>query len=323
MLLGNGDGAFGPPQLVGGRVVGDFNGDGIPDLLSGPAVLLGNGDGSFRQSANLAFKSSAGVAINASYSYAVVGDFNGDGIDDVIITGMTIVQPSPIPFPSEGVSTIDSGNGDGTFRSVSGAEGAVNGPMVVGDFNGDGKLDLASSSGYVFVDYGNGDGTFRSGQIFSANYEFYPAVADLNGDGRTDLIFVTAKTPGVGVVLGQELPAAGITLASSPNPSSYGQPVTLTATVTPSSATGTVQFYDGTTFLAYSTLTNGLAAVTTNILSVGTHSLQAVYGGDTFNFGSSSPVLIQTVNPVTPSISFTSSANPSSFGETIRIVVAR
>jgi streptogramin lyase len=89
-------------------------------------------------------------------------------------------------------------------------------------------------------------------------------------------------------------------LASSVNPSTLGQSVTFTATVTGASPTGTVQFRDGVTSLASATLSAGLATFTTSSLSVGSHPISAVYSGDPNNQASTSPVLIQTVNALGP-----------------------
>ena len=85
------------------------------------------------------------------------------------------------------------------------------------------------------------------------------------------------------------------TLASSPNPSSFCQPVALTATATPAIATGLVTFSDGTTALGTAPLGNGEATITTSALNAGTRSITAHYGGDVAFFGSTSPPLTQTV----------------------------
>jgi hypothetical protein len=107
-------------------------------------------------------------------------------------------------------------------------------------------------------------------------------------------------------------PAGGVTstttsLASSPNPSAYGQAVTLTATVSPSSATGTVTFHDGPATLGTGTLSKGVATLVVSTLAAGSHSLTAVYGGDSGDPGSSGSVT-QTMNPVTPTITWSAPA---------------
>ncbi len=89
-----------------------------------------------------------------------------------------------------------------------------------------------------------------------------------------------------------------VTLASSPNPSTFGASVTLTATVT-SGATGTVTFDDGATSLGTGTISSGVATLTISSLAVGTHSITAQYGGDTnYNAAVSTPVS-QVVNKAT------------------------
>ncbi|MFG2526274.1 Ig-like domain-containing protein, partial [Streptomyces sp. NPDC048527] len=95
------------------------------------------------------------------------------------------------------------------------------------------------------------------------------------------------------------------TLTSAPNPSTVGQPVVLTATVTatpPGSGTptGTVTFFDGATSIGTGTLIGGVATLTTSSLTVGSHALTAVYGGSTNHNGSTSPAVTQTVTSGAP-----------------------
>src|SRR5713101_6579140 len=108
-----------------------------------------------------------------------------------------------------------------------------------------------------------------------------------------------------------------VTVTSSSNPSVFGQPVTLTATLNPTNATGTVQFLDGVTNLgAPVTVSNGTATLLTSSLSVGGHSITAVYSGDSNFAGSTSPALGQNVNQAGSATAVTSN-NPSSFGQTV------
>src|ERR1039458_10162331 len=73
---------------------------------------------------------------------------------------------------------------------------------------------------------------------------------------------------------------SSMALSSSANPSVYGASVTFTATVTPSAATGTVTFKDGSTTLGTGTISGGKATYSTSMLAVGSHSVTAVYEGD-------------------------------------------
>jgi hypothetical protein len=107
---------------------------------------------------------------------------------------------------------------------------------------------------------------------------------------------------------------------ASVNPSTYGKAVTFTATVIQSfgaTATGTVTFKDGATTLGTSALSGGTAALTTSTLAGGAHSIAAVYGGSANDVASNSSALSHTVNKAATSTTVTSSANPSSFGQSV------
>ena len=114
--------------------------------------------------------------------------------------------------------------------------------------------------------------------------------------------------------------ATSTALASSPNPSTVGQSVTFTATVSVNSPgagtpTGTVTFFDGTTPLGSAPLnSSGTATFATSALAAGTHAITASYGGDGNFTGSTSAALTQTVNKITTTTTVASSANPSIIG---------
>jgi len=116
--------------------------------------------------------------------------------------------------------------------------------------------------------------------------------------------------------------ASSISLSSSVNPAAYGQGLTLTATVTGNAPGGTVTFMDGAATLGAATLSNGAATFTTSTLSVASHSLTAVYGGDVNNAGSTSAALAQVVNQASSTITLSSSANPSIFGQSITLTAS-
>jgi len=178
-----------------GLTVGDFNGDGIPDvaivnLIGSVAILLGNGDGTFTAKSNPSVSQRpAGIA---------VGDFNSDGILDLAI-----------PDTDTDTVAILLGNGDGTF-TVQAARPSTGGAYpigtVVGDFNGDGILDLALANQYgnsVAILLGNGDGTFTAGQILPmGTVPNNLSVGDFNGDGIPDLAVALTYTDQIAILLG-------------------------------------------------------------------------------------------------------------------------
>jgi hypothetical protein len=94
-------------------------------------------------------------------------------------------------------------------------------------------------------------------------------------------------------------------LASSKNPSASGQSVTFTASVSPSSATGSFQFLDGSTVLGTATISVGAAALSLSTLSVGAHSIKAVYSGDANYLTSTSAILTQNVTGAACHVGYT------------------
>jgi len=109
-------------------------------------------------------------------------------------------------------------------------------------------------------------------------------------------------------------------LASSLNPSTYGQPVTLTATVTSAgpTPTGKVTFKNGSASLGSATLSGGGAKITKSTLLVGTLTITASYGGDSADAKSTSPDLTQVVDKATSTTTIVSSVNPSNAGQTVK-----
>jgi hypothetical protein len=112
-------------------------------------------------------------------------------------------------------------------------------------------------------------------------------------------------------------------IVSSINPSVFGQPITFTATVNATAPgagtpTGTVQFFDGATLIGSGSLTGGIASSPAiSSLSVGSHLINASYGGDTNFSASYNNTLPQQVNQASTATSLVSSINPSVFGQPI------
>lgn len=109
------------------------------------------------------------------------------------------------------------------------------------------------------------------------------------------------------------------TLAAAPNPSTYGETVTLTATIAPLAATGTVTFKDGVTTIGTSAITSGVATITTSLLEVGSQNLTAVYSGDATHLTNTSTVFIQVVQQISTVTALVSDTNPSTYGATVTL----
>lgn len=205
VFLNRGSGIFAPPMTapiittvnldnslglnVGGLAVGDFNGDGKPDLVvatiagnQASIVLLGNGDGTFRQQPP--------IPNSFGFLRAKVAHLNGDGHQDLV-------------FALDGSIGVSLGNGDGTFGAMtllpSGSFPGLYFGLAVADFNGDGKLDIVATDfgspfgGFGTIVYyaGDGDGTFAAPTAVTLAISSFPgslASGDFNADGKQDLL---------------------------------------------------------------------------------------------------------------------------------------
>jgi len=312
ILLATGNGNFGSPTVLPtpcqNIFAGDFRNDKKIDLAvvgvnGGIYVMLGNGNGTFQSP----------VYTSAGASYASVdGDFNRDGkLDLAIIVGNNV--------------NVFLGNGDGTFKTPPLAFTVGNIPVGLAtyDLNGDGILDLvAPDDGLNSVDVllGKGDGTFGAstpytlggtfhyfggGNCAAWNCSFAPGLADFNGDGAADIVTPFLAENGAPASLEILLNTGGtfITLTSSANPSTVGQPVTFTVGVAHSFnvtgqplPAGSVTFKDGSTPLGKASLVSGTASLVVSTLSPGSHSITATYAGNKDYNAHKSVTLTQTVH---------------------------
>jgi hypothetical protein len=351
VVLGNGDGTFQapktfslpgqfPPGYTGSTpvpqthpslafdsvVVGDLNNDGKLDLVvlgktdlptgyysyygtpilqtNGYVnVLLGNGDGTFATAST--------TLTNASeLTASAVGDFNGDGKTDVVTTALDT--------DSAGILL---GNGDGTLQAPTYvALGGTQQPesVTVADFNGDGKLDLATANHAGFdvgVLLGNGNGTFQSALTYPTPYAAESvAVGDFNGDGFPDLAVANSDPNNAANNLSILINAkdwstppnaapATLLVAGFPSPTTAGVPGTFTVTA---------KNADGTTASGY----NGTVMVNSSDYTVYSQSysfIPADQGSHTFS------VTLKTAG--TQSITATDIRTPSVTGTEAGIIV--
>lgn len=230
VFTGNGDGTFGqtPATYVTGSsstdstrsvlgvVVGDFNGDGWPDVAvvnnySGTsadvAILLNDGTGKFLPPVN--------YALSVLATEITAADLNGDGKLDLIIP---LYGTSATPGTAVAVLM---GNGNGTFQSEADVSLGMNNPyaVAVGDLNGDGIPDLAVTiedqvnfNQGIAVAFGNGDGTFQTATLLASTLQLhqldnpnpgYVKMVDLNRDGHLDLVYTNTQFGTVGILYNQ------------------------------------------------------------------------------------------------------------------------
>jgi cellulose binding protein with CBM2 domain/Big-like domain-containing protein/fibronectin type III domain protein len=112
------------------------------------------------------------------------------------------------------------------------------------------------------------------------------------------------------------LAATSVTLMTDTNLGPVGANVTFTAALTPNSATGTVQFFDGSTAIGTSAVVSGFARFSTTALTKGTHTMTAVYSGDSADAPATSPSIAEIVRGIS-TVSLTSNANPSVVGQSV------
>jgi hypothetical protein len=163
ILLGNGDGTFStpvvseiylPPGGYGSPAIADLNSDGNLDIAVGGGVSSGKVVRVFLGAGTGYFTWGGKFPVGFTGDSVAAADVDGDGKIDLVTDGVSILL----------------GNGKGDFRQVASVASGGRGSVNLGDFNGDGKLDIAAGSSMLL---GNGDGTFRNPVTF----------ADINSTG--------------------------------------------------------------------------------------------------------------------------------------------
>ena len=178
------------------------------------------------------------------------------------------------------------------------------------------RIRMVNTSGTISTIAGNGTKGF-SGNNSAATSAELSTMWGLGVDASANLYITDAGNYRVRVVgRSSSLPTPTLTLASSANPSTYLQSVTFTATIS-SGLTGTITFYNGGTSIGTGTISSGTATLSTSALTVGSYQITASWPGNGSYGPVTSSALTQIVNKATPTLSVSSSANPSTYGQSV------
>lgn len=273
-----------------------------------------------------------GVLINSGTGNVISGDTSGFSNSNSIFSNQTLgIDLAPVGVnPNNTATPANNGQNYPVITSASASGGSV---TIVGTLsssanqnyhleffsnaacdasgNGEGQTFLGTTN--VLTD-GAGSASFNVSFALSGGLVITSTASVGDGFGA---VGDTSEFSACVTATGAAAPTTTV-LASSLNPSTFGQSVTFTATVTGSSPTGTVQFKDGASNLGSpAAVSGGIATFTTSSLAIGTHPVTAVYGGDSANLGSTSNQVNQVVNPVPTTTALVSSLNPSTFGQSV------
>jgi hypothetical protein len=231
----------------------------------------------------------SGNTVSDSFNFLVLP--NGQILVGLSFYEFLFYTPTGSPDPSWApvISTSPSNVYPGTTYTITGTQ--LNG-LTQGAYYGD---DFQMATNYPIVQITNAaTGHVFYGRTFNVSNRSIAPGASVSTDftvpanielGPSSLVVIANGIPSAPVSIGIAVPTVGVT--SSLNPSVYGQAVSFTATVTGASPTGSVQFnIDGVAFGSPVTLASGSATSgTIATLTPGTHTVTAVYSGDTNNAG--------------------------------------
>jgi sugar lactone lactonase YvrE len=260
-----------------------------------PTGGSGNGDGGLATKATLDLP--AGLAILPS-GPLFLSELQGDRVREISL-------PSPYADTAVTISANSSSVPAGQPVILTATLTAING--LAANATGSVAFFDGTSTFLGQASVTNGSATFTTSTLSQGQHS-------INAIYSGDSSFAYAIAPPFGLSI--TAPQASVALAANPNPGIANQPITFTATLTPSSATGSVQFLNGSTSLGTVTVTNGAATLSGITLGAGTYSLTAQYSGGNEFPAATSPALSLTVKAAS-SVVVTSSANPSNTKQSV------
>ncbi len=194
-------------------LVGDFNGDGADDIVSFSQDSNGYVRVALSDGNRFVNKSTWASAFCRTNRVCRVGDFNGDGRDDILAFVRNAVSGSGAGDVFVALST---GNGFGTIRRWHGSFCHGSEYCEVGDFNGDGRDDIVAftkgTGGHVWVSLSQSNNTFGQGTIWKSGFCLGSQVCkigDINGDGRDD-VYAFVRNSSSGSAAGDVLVARSL-----------------------------------------------------------------------------------------------------------------
>ncbi len=331
----------------------DVNGDGIPDIIAGGStgalVYQGNGDGTFQpyQEPNI-----GGFALTYAVN---AGDYNNDGNADLIGTdadspraavSLSNVQQISVASALTQVAVFPLGSGvhnvDASYSGDSIFIGSLSSTVPLTAAPVDTTLALTASvtssilpgqsivltavlSPYTvgppttttnneFVKFFSGTTLLGSGKLSNGVATITTTALPVGADSLT-AVYVGDSNYNPSTSNTVTATVSNVLISSTPNPSTYTQAVTFTATLAPGK-TGTINFFDGTTNIGSSVISGTTATITTSSLTAGSHNITAKFNSN------SSPVLVQVVNKADTTVTVTTTPKPSTYGQAVTITAS-
>jgi Bacterial Ig-like domain (group 3)/FG-GAP-like repeat len=291
----------------------DMNADGYSDV-----VVLNGGDNTVMVILNNGFAFSPGAPVNSGVFSTSAGpyaqdfalaDFNGDGRLDMVTLNQSgsysLLLQTPVPQV-----VLTTGNASPLYGQP--ITFTMNVVPALGEPPLTGGVGLYEGTSVIASAPLNGNqATFTISNLFVGTHQIFASYC-------CDPGALPSTSPTVTETVSQA--PTTVMLSSNVNTVAYGQPFTLSATVqsqTSGTPTGTVRFFDNSSFLPYAFLANGVAQLTLSNLSPGAHVITATYLGDSNFTGSSSPTYTENITQATIAVNLSVSPVPAQLGQTV------